>query len=252
MKTLARIAIIAAGVILVLSTAWIEPTATEVKWSKAIADTLKVIGASLVLAVVVFWLEQWVHKELRKGAKVSLITADKRCDALKKAVSEHQSNDLFTTRYSSRSIGNADKSKAYIAALDSRIYSKTSDVYRIVTLDNEQKLSHVKDLINKHWKNDRFAIKALDPNAGIRLVDLVCVDNHFVCLGIETRTPEENYWVRIDDDDIAIHFRKYFFESHWNRDEAREIKPLRALDTEEGKNAAIQKVEEMYHEIHGA
>ncbi|SER40675.1 hypothetical protein SAMN05421690_102436 [Nitrosomonas sp. Nm51] len=246
MSILRTIFILVVGCLLVLGSAWVDSSAANIDWKEMIANTMRVIGGSFFLVTLVYWLEQQLHNSLNKGPKVTLITAEERCEALKKAVKEFSSDDLFTTRYSSRSIGEANKSKAYLTALDSRIYSGKSDTYRIVTLDNEKKVQHVKDLITNHWQDNNFAIKVLDPNASIRLIDLVGVDNHFVCLGIETRQPEENYWIRIDDSGIASHFRKYFYESHWTRDEATEIKGLNKLQTEKERDDAIKKIDDLY------
>lgn len=246
MSTLRIIFIIGIGCLLVFSSAWIDSSVGDIDWKKVSAETMKVLGSSFILVTLVYWLEQQLQKSLNKGPKVTLITADQRCDALKKAVEEFPSDDLFTTRYSSRPIGEANKSKAYLAALDSRIHDGKSDTYRIITLDNDIKLKHVKDLIIHHWQDVRFAIKVLNPKASIRLIDLVGVDNHFVCLGIETRQPEENYWIRIDDSGIASHFRKYFFESHWGREEAVVIKGINKSLTEKERDDAITKVDDLY------
>jgi hypothetical protein len=252
MNAIVRYALLAVGIMLVLGSVWIDPAAKDVAFSMIAAETLQVIGVSLILAIVVFSLEQHIHAKLREGPKVTLITADQRCDQLKLAVGQYTGKDLFTTRYSSRPIGDADKSKAYLAALKARIFGGGGDTYRIVTLDNEKKLEHTNEMLREYWERDNFSIKVLDPKSGVRLIDLVSVDGHFVCIGIETRTPAENYWIRIDDPDIATHFRKYFFETHWNRPEATEIKPLRRFNSESDRDNAIKTVTDIYKKIHGS
>jgi hypothetical protein len=198
----------------------------------------------VLIAVVVVKVREWVTSAVEEGGpKVSIITAEQRCERLTHAVQENPKARLFTTRYSAREIGGTEKSKQFLCALDSRIHGEQADTLRVVTLDRDDKVQHAFTMLNQHYGNPRFGLKVVIPNH-LRLIDLMVSEGHFACLGIETRNPAENYWIRVDDPVIANEFRNYYEKDHWGRPEAVEIKPAGIALDEAAVNVARERLRE--------
>jgi hypothetical protein len=210
-------------------------------WAVKVGDAL---GLGIVIAVVAAKVESWVASAVaEQGPKVEIITADHRCDRLTQCVQENPAARLFTTRYSARSIGTTDKSKQFLSALDSRIHGRSADTFRVATLDSLDKFNALEAMLSTHYNNPRFGLKILGPNQP-RLIDVMVSEGHFACLGIETRNPDENYWIRVDDPSFANEFRNFYEKNHWDRPEAVLIKNVGDILDSAGLRRAIDKLKQ--------
>ncbi len=211
-------------------------------WGEWGAKVVNAVGLGVIIAIVSTKVRDWVTSALEeRGPKTTIITADERCKQLTRSVQENPTARLFTTRYSARGIGTTVKSKGYLAALDTRIHLSEADTFRVITLDHDDKVKSAMEMLKKHYSNPHFGLKVLVPT-NLRLIDLIVSEGHFACLGIETRNPDENYWIRIDDPQIANEFRNYYEKDHWGRPEAVEIKGPGVILNETGLKAAEQRL----------
>lgn len=208
-------------------------------WTVKIGEA---VGLAALIALITVRVQAWVKSAVAPPpTKTEIITADKRCERLTQSVMENAGERMFTTRYSARSIGQNARSNLYVSALNHRIHDSPADTYRVITLDHTDKVKHAADLLNEHYKNARFGLKVLTPG-NIRLIDLLISENHFVCIGIETRNPEENYWIRIDEQRMANEFRNYYQANHWDRPEAVMLKAPGDVLTEAQRDMALSKL----------
>ena len=254
MKKIANVLILLGGLVLLgvgvfwdLKLKMQTPTAALPLWGEWGAKVVNALGLGVIIAIVSTKVREWVTSALAEsGPKTTIITSDERCEQLTRSVQENPTARLLTTRYSARGIGSTGKSKAYLAALDSRIHGSKADTLRVVTLDHADKVKNAMAMLQNHYSNPHFGLKVLVPT-NLRLIDLMVSEGHFACLGIETRNPDENYWIRIDDPQIANEFRNYYEKDHWGRPEAVEIKGPGVILDDNGFNTAKQRLLDEAH-----
>jgi hypothetical protein len=245
LKKISNVLILLAGlVLLAIAASWdLATQQSPAIWSDWGIKVVNSLGLGLIIAVVSGTVREWVTSAVTDaGPRISLITADERCERLTRCVLENPNARLFTTRYSARGIGSTEKSKQYLKALDSRIHGRTADTLRIITLDHIDKLKTAHAALSEHYSNPRFGLKVLNPK-NLRLIDLMVSEGHFACIGIETRNPDENYWIRIDDPKIANEFRNFYEKDHWGRPEAVAIKASGEILDEAGLEVARARLD---------
>lgn len=225
---------------------------------KGISSAMQTIGIGIFIAAIIPFIEHHIQLATSPGPTITIITHEERCAALTKCVESEYNKNIYTTRYSNRPIGgDIPKSLAFVRALHYRIDKGQSDTRRIISFNKDDssahalKVTHAKDLVDRHIKNPNFGLAVLNsrnPLCQTRLDDLLVIDQTLVCIGIETRNEEENYWIKIEDEAIANKFRDYYDQDHWRRPGVVEIKQVGKKYTEADKVAMLSKIDEVASE----
>jgi len=214
------------------------------------SSALQSIGIGVIIAVTVPFIEHYIQLATSRGPTSMIFTHEERCAALTACVESDYNKNIYTTRYSNRGISDTPKSDAFVNALNYRIDKAQSDTRRIISLDNPKKVEHAKALV-KHSINPMFGLAVLNPHNPLcktRLDDLLVIDQTLVCIGIETRNEEENYWIKIEDEAIANKFRDYYEQDHWRRPGVVEIKQVGKIYSEADMANMLSKIDEVASE----